>query len=217
MRMLERTGGGTVVGHYELVPRLAYLSVLTAMSTASSDQQTVVAKLGKAGPSFTVRPLPIVDGKRVENTGVKFKKDPEFMAEFLVEGAEPKAIGKWLIGPLRDALRELPDAWLFVEGKVMAVTLYGRTEAGRMEALVATADELFAEHGAKGGPSLFGIDEEEEEEDEAAAADAGEEEEEDDASAEDGEDGGEQEEEDGDEDEAAGEAGEDRAASKSAR
>jgi hypothetical protein len=102
---------------------------------------------------MTVRPLPLGE----LNAAIQFRKDPEFMAAFLVEGQTPdaKAIGKWLSKPLREMLLESPDAWLRVEGDTLALTLYGFIESERLEELVELADVFCAEHGAEGGPSLF--------------------------------------------------------------
>jgi hypothetical protein len=176
-RMLLLAGGGSPIGHFELVPKLAYLSVMQTDPMSGSDHQTVVAKLEppeqKEALEFTVRPLPIVEGERVANTGVQFTKDPEFMALFLVEptleGTPPpasldkvsKVIRRWLSPPIRSALIEMPDLWLRVDNKTMALTLYGPADAEKLQSLVAAADVIFAEHGAEGGPSLLGEDEEE--------------------------------------------------------
>lgn len=193
-RMDVVAGGGQSLAHFELVPKLAYLSIMAADATTGSDHQTVVAKLDDpsyAGPpreggyrdaeseeripyklpSFTVRPLPIVEGVRVANTGVEFKKDPDFMALFLVEpgveGGPPnrgteqeiaKAIKRWLSPPIREAMLELPEVWLRVEGKAMGVTVYGPADEQKLNELVICADVIFAEHGAEGGPSLLGDD-----------------------------------------------------------
>ena len=160
--VLERgvllAAGGERIVTYELAKDLAYLVLSEANATASSNAQTVVAKLEDAGPTLSVRPLPLVDGVAVPNTGVQFKKDPELMRLFLIEGAEAKAIGRWLSNPIRRALCELPKAWLRVEGKTLSVTVFGDLEADQLDALVQLADTIFAEHGAEGGPSLFGDD-----------------------------------------------------------
>jgi hypothetical protein len=175
-RMLETTGGGARVDTFELVPKLAYLVAMAADAIQGSDHTTVVARLDEPGPTFTVRPLPIVEGERVPNTGVLFKKDPDFTALFLVERdlqGDPmapisehgdKAIRKWLSPPLREALLDLPDGWLRVDGKTrtMAFTLYGPAGADQLQELIGAADIVFAEYGAEGGPSLLGDDEEEE-------------------------------------------------------
>jgi hypothetical protein len=170
--------------NFELVPKLAYLAVMSANAQTGSDHQTVSAKLDDAAPSFTVRPLPIVEGERAPNTGIEFKKDPEFMALFLVESAGlapaappppakgakeaappappasdaelAKKIRAWLSRPVREALRDLPEAWLRVQGKTMALTVYGAVDAEKINELVTVADAIFAEYGADGGPSLFG-------------------------------------------------------------
>jgi len=180
-RILLAAGGGERVGYFELVPKLAYLAVMGGNATSGSDHQTVIARLDEEAPTFMVRPLPILEGQREANLGVQFKKDPDFMEQFLVDRtlepgvavagteADDKAIRKWLSPALREALMDLPDAWLRVEGKTMALTLHGAADADRLGDLVTAADIVFAEYGAEGGPSLFG-DEEEDEDDAPAAA-----------------------------------------------
>ena len=151
-------GGGELIAHYELAKDIAYLSLVEANGTAGSNCQTVSGKLEEAGPALVVRPLPLVDGVAIPNTGVQFKKDPELMNLFQIDGVEAKAIGRWLSQPIRRALCELPTAWLRVDGKTMTVTVFGTVEADQLDALVQLADTIFAEHGAEGGPSLFGED-----------------------------------------------------------
>ncbi|WP_437689666.1 hypothetical protein [Sorangium sp. So ce176] len=168
-RMLQETGGGSVIARYELVPKLAFVAVVGPDAKNGSEYQVVLAKLAKPAPRLTVCPLPIVDGSRVPNTGIQFKKDPEFMEQFLVEGAEAKAIGRWLSTRVRDALRDFPDAWLFVQDRVMALAAYGPVDAERLEELVIAADAIFADHGSDGAPSLLfeGDSEGEDDEDDA--------------------------------------------------
>ncbi len=156
--LLEKVGGGEAIVHYELVRDLAYLSLMEANQLAGSDHQTVTAKLEAKGPMLSARPLPVVDGQRVVNSGVQFRKDPELMGLFLIEGPDAKAIGKWLSPSIRRALCQVPAAWLRVEGSTMAVTIFGALEADEIDRLVELADAIFAEHGAEGGPSLFGED-----------------------------------------------------------
>lgn len=167
-RILVAAGGGERVDAFELVPRLAYLAIMGGNLENGSDHQTVVAKLDEPAPTFCVRPLATLDGQREPNLGVQFKKDPELMDLFIVErtleeGAHPapteagdKAIRKWLSPPVRAALLDMPDAWLWVDGKTMALSRYGCVHAERLHDLVTTADIVFAEYGADGGPSLFG-------------------------------------------------------------
>jgi hypothetical protein len=168
-KLLDAAGGGVRTEVVQLAPKLAYLVFHHADASSASDHQTIVAKLEEAAPTLLVRPPALVDGAREPNTGVQFKKDAEFMEAFIVdravdgpEGITPgteagdKAIRKWLSPPLRAALVELPDAWLRVQGKLMAITLYGTVEAERIDDLITAADVLFAEYGAGGGPSLFG-------------------------------------------------------------
>lgn len=156
--LLEKVGGGEAIVHYELVKDLAYLSLMEANKLAGSDHQTVTAKLEAKAPALSARPLPVVDGQRVANNGVQFRKDPELMRLFLIEGPDAKAIGKWLSPSIRRALCQVPAAWLRVEGSTMAVTVFGALEADQIDRLVELADAIFAEHGAEGGPSLFGED-----------------------------------------------------------
>jgi hypothetical protein len=172
--LVENVGGGASAGSFELAPKLAYLAVRNADAVSGSDHQTVVAKLDGPPISFTARPLPVVDGARAANTGIEFKKDPEFAEQFLVEGADPAAVKKWLLKPLREALLDLPDAWLTVRGRLMALTVFGPADAAQLEQLVIAADALFAEHGADGGPSLVGDEPDDGEGDaEDAAPDSG--------------------------------------------
>src|SRR3954464_8230356 len=77
-RMIFVSGGGVPLAHFELVPKLAYLSAMSADAVNGSDHATVTAKLEDKAPTFTARPLPIIEGQRVANDGVLFKKDPDF-------------------------------------------------------------------------------------------------------------------------------------------
>jgi hypothetical protein len=181
-RMLLSSGGGARLDYFELVPKLAYLASMGGDAMNASDHVTVVAKLDEAGPMLTARPLPILDGQREPNNGVQFKKDPDFMEQYIVERsleegapvaadeATDKPIRKWLSPAVRAALLDLPDAWLRVEGRAMALTLYGPVDADRIDQLLAAADIVFAEYGADGGPSLLGEDDEEPEAEPAKAA-----------------------------------------------
>ena len=63
-----------------------------------------------------------------------------------------------LFSPLRRALREHPDAWLRVDGRNLALTLYGAPSADAIDGLVDLADAVFARHGADTEASLFGDD-----------------------------------------------------------
>lgn len=167
--LLERVGLGRTVGNVTLVPKLAYLAVRGANRVGGSDHQTVIAKLGKPAPAFVVRPMPVVEGRRQEGTGVEFDNDPAFSEQFLVEGSDAKAIRRWLDSAARETLLELPGAWLRVEGRHLALTLYGDADADRLDELVGAADALFAERGSGGAPSLFGEPQDDDEGDEAAA------------------------------------------------
>ena len=189
-RVINAAGGGDALGHYELVPKIAFLSAMSANAMTGSDLQAVTGKLEENAPAFIVRPLPIIEGQRLANTGIEFKKDPEFTELFQVD-AQPAAIaaskdGKtpavpltdaetakkirsWLSRPVREALRDLPDSWLYVQGRAMALVLYGPADASKLHELVTTADVIFAEYGDEGGPSLLGEDEDEEEDSVEAA------------------------------------------------
>jgi len=154
--LLEAVGAGERVSDIVLVPKLAYMAVRSSDHLNGSDHTTVLCRLDRAAPHMVVRPLPIVDGNLAENTGLKFRKDPEFMDAFIVEGAVAKKIGRWLTPPLREALMEVPDAWLRTQGKQLALTLYGPVDAELLDELVAAADTLFAEYGEVDDESLFG-------------------------------------------------------------
>ncbi|MGK4008094.1 hypothetical protein WMF31_36085 [Sorangium sp. So ce1036] len=160
-QMLAETGGGEVIARYELVPKLAYVAIVGPDAKNGSEYQVVLVKLPEAGPEVTVCPLPILDGQPVPNNGVQFKKDPDFTAQFLVDGPNAKAIGRWLSRPVRDALRDFPDAWLFVRDRVMALVAYGPVDAERLQDLVAIADAIFAERGGEDAPPLLFVDEDE--------------------------------------------------------
>lgn len=153
--ILEAVGGGDRVSDVVLVPKLAYLAVREADHFSGSDHQTVVCLLESPAPRMVVRPLPIVDGNVATNDGIQFRKDPDFMDSFIVEGQGAKPIGKWLKRPLRRALMEMPDVWLRTEGRALALTVYGPIDAERLDELVAVADAVFAEYG-EGGDPLFG-------------------------------------------------------------
>ncbi|UQA62542.1 hypothetical protein [Polyangium aurulentum] len=151
-RVLQGVGEGAPLGHYELVKDVAYVVAMEGSIGGTSDHQTVLLRLDNPGPRMIVRPLPLGD----TSTGIQFRKDPAFMAAFLVEGqtSDAKAIGKWLSKPLREMLLETPDAWLRVEGGHLALTIYGFIDAEKLEELIDLADVFCAEHGAQGGPSL---------------------------------------------------------------
>jgi hypothetical protein len=182
LRMVDAAGGGQLVAYFELVPKIAYVAFMRSDALNGSDHQTVVGKLEDPAPMLTARPLPIVEGERIPNTGVIFKKDPDmtelYLVERLIEGKPEapsgesldKAIRKWLSPPVRAALKDLPEGWLRADGKAMAFTLYGPADTDKLNELITTADVVFAEYGADGGPSLFGDDDEEEAEAPAPAA-----------------------------------------------
>jgi hypothetical protein len=176
--ILPDLGGGSAIAHYELLDKLGYVAIMGPDLGNGSEYQAVVARLESPAPEMRVLPLAIVEGKRVPNTGVSIKKDPELMALFQVEGRSAKGISRWLTRRTRAALKGLPEAWLYTRGRIMALVLYGPVDADRLYALVEAADAIFAEHGDEGGPSLF-LDEDDADKDEEAdddeEADGGEE------------------------------------------
>ena len=157
--LVEDVGEGRVVGQYELAPKVAYARFVTGDAEGSSDYQSVFVRLAEPGPTFTARPLPLLDeNTHMPNTGIEFRKDPEFAATYLVD-ADPKdakEIGRWLSIDLRKLLCEHDDVWLQVKGQTMALTVYGLVRAEKIAALVEVAEVFVAEHGAEDGPSLFG-------------------------------------------------------------
>lgn len=107
---------------------------------------------------FRARPLPIVDGKRAANMGLRFKEDRAFSNSYQVEVApstKREDVLDFVSPVVRDELLSFPALWLQVEGTVMALTLFGDYDAGSTDRLVDIADVLFAEYGAEGGPSLL--------------------------------------------------------------
>ena len=70
--MINAAGGGDALGHYGLVPKIAFLSAVSANSMTGSDLQAVTGKLEESAPDFVVRPLRIIEGQRVANTGIEF-------------------------------------------------------------------------------------------------------------------------------------------------
>lgn len=154
-RLLQEAGSGARVADIVLLPGTAYIAVRVADALSSANQITVLCRLAHPTPRMVCRPIPIVDGRAIENKGIVFSDDADFSDTFLVEGDNPKAIRKWLDEPIREALMELPDAWLRCDGKSLALTLYGYANADTLDELVAVADGIFAEKGAS-PESLFG-------------------------------------------------------------
>jgi len=157
--VIEEIGEGRVVGQYELVPKVAYARFVTSDAEGSSDHQSILVRLAEPGPTLTAKPLPLLDDKnRVPNTGIEFRKDPEFFSAYLVEADATlaKEIGKWLSRDLRELLREHGEVWLCVRGQAMALSVYGSIREEKITALMELAEVFVAEHGAEDGPSLFG-------------------------------------------------------------
>jgi uncharacterized RDD family membrane protein YckC len=155
-RLVADVGGGARIADVVLVPKNAYLVVRGPDGATVTGHQTVLCKLAKPAPRMQIRPLPVVEGRPADNPGISFSKDPEMMDLFIVEGPDPKAIGKWLKPSLREALKEMPRVWARTDASVLAVTLHGATDADGFDELVAVADAFFEEHGAKRGVTLFG-------------------------------------------------------------
>ncbi|MCA9624894.1 MAG: RDD family protein, partial [Myxococcales bacterium] len=171
-------GGGTRLTDIVLVPKQAYVAVRFGDALSASNHVSVLCKLGpppalkgkKKAPrlELTCRPLPLVDGKPAENTGIQFSDDRDFADLFLVEGNHVDTVRAFLTRELRDALLEVPDAWLRVDGDVLALTLYGYHDPDALDELVGVADALYAEWGAT-EDSLFGDEGDEREETPATA------------------------------------------------
>ncbi|AKT35944.1 hypothetical protein [Chondromyces crocatus] len=161
VRPLEELGGGIQLARFELHEKLAYVAVMGPDLHNSSEYQAVITRLAEPAPSMRVAPLAIIDGHRVANIGIKLKKDPGFNELFQIDGKETKRITRWLNRRVRDALRELPYAWLVTTDRTMALAIHGPVDADRLYALLTAADAIFAEHGDEDGPSLF-YDEEDE-------------------------------------------------------
>ncbi len=152
--LVADAGGGARVADIVLVPKLGYLAVRAADGWTASAHFTVVMKLAKDAPKLRCRPLPVVDGRPIDNHGMSLD-DEEFFASFLLEASgKPEPIRKWLSPELRAALLELPGAWLATEGAALTITHFGALSAEQLDDLVVLADAFFAEHGAGTG-SLF--------------------------------------------------------------
>jgi len=151
--IVEACGVGARVADVVLVPQHAYLAVRAADGESLSSHHTIVCRLKKAAPALVVRPLPIIDGRPIENRGLEV--DADFGESFIVEGESLKAAKKWLDEEVRAALLELPEVWLRTADDAVAVTLYGPVDVERLDALLAVADAIQARHGASSA-TLFG-------------------------------------------------------------
>lgn len=157
-RILPRVGEGKIHGFLQLKRDLAYVAFVEADDMNACDYVSVVMALEESQPTFVARPLPVVDGVRVPNTGLRFSDDAGFTSDYLVQpegNADPRSVRAFLSPVVRDELRTLPSAWLHVSGKVMALTVYGRFNNDLVDHLVDVADVIFAEYGPDGGPSLL--------------------------------------------------------------
>ena len=155
--LLDNVGGGMPIGVFELVPKEAWLGIYKPALLGGNDHITVFMRLYEPGPPMRVAPLAFTDEGRVPNVGIRFTKDPEFTARFQVEGAGDRTIKQWLSPPVREELLELEDAFLEVDGKRAALSLYTRLDEDALDDLVGAADVIFAEYGASDA-SLFGSD-----------------------------------------------------------
>lgn len=155
--LLDEAGGGVPIAVLELVPKEAWLGVYAAGLFGGNDHITVFMRLYDPAPRLTVAPLAHTDEGRAPSLGVRFTKDPEFTASFQVDGTSDRDIKQWLSPPVREELLELEDAFLRVEGKRAALSLYTRLDEDALDALVAGADVIFAEHGSSDA-SLLGSD-----------------------------------------------------------
>lgn len=153
--MVREAGGGSRVTDAVLIPKLAYAAVRVADALTGSNHVTIVCRLAQQAPRLVCRPLPEVDGKPVENRGVRFAKDPLFMETYLVESQQAAPTVKWLRRALRAALLERRDVWLRTQGDLMTLTLYGHPDAEDVDQLLDIADAICDEHGASEA-SLFG-------------------------------------------------------------
>jgi hypothetical protein len=156
-RALTEVGEGHPAAYFTLKHDAAYLALVEADVSSIEEYASVVMRLEEPGPRFRARPLPIVEGRRVANTGLHFKKDPDFSSIYLVEpapAANPKEVRRFLGSAIRDELYELDGVWLVVEGYIATATLYGPFDAERIDRLVELADVIFAEYGL-GGESLL--------------------------------------------------------------
>ena len=157
-RVLPEVGGGKFYKSFLLKKDLAYVAFVEADVTDVSDYTTVVLRFEQKEASFVARPLPLDDGRPMANTGLLFREDREFSAEYLVEvapGENQTRVREFLVQSVRDELLGLPDVWLRVSGTVATLTRFGRFDAKRAEELVEIADAIFADYGAEGGPSLM--------------------------------------------------------------
>jgi hypothetical protein len=156
-RALAVVGVGKPAAFFKLKDSAAYLAFVEADELSVEEYTTVLMVLEEPAPRFVARPLPIVEGRAVPNTGIQFKKDPDFGRVYLVEaqpGQDPKAVRRFLNAHVRDALYDLDGVWFQVDGLVATATLYGAFDPDRTDRLVELADAVFAEYGV-GGESLL--------------------------------------------------------------
>lgn len=151
--LLDRLGGGSPRKVFELHPRIAFVTILAANELSVSDHVTLLLRLEEAAPSFSVRPFAPAEAPPPDL--IAFKKDGEFSQRFQVLGKDAKGVKSFLSAVIRDALLDMPEVWVEVQGKAMSVSLFGPFDVERARQLVELADVLFAEYGAEGGPSLL--------------------------------------------------------------
>lgn len=157
-RILPSIGEGSILGFLQLRRQLAYVAFVEADDHNTSHYVSVIMQLDAPAPRFTAQPLPIVDGVPVPNTGIKVADDEAFTASYWVQvppNQDARAVRAFLAPVVREELVAFPVVWMHVQGRVMAVTIYGRFDPELTDHLVDVADVLFAEYGAEGGPSLL--------------------------------------------------------------
>lgn len=160
-RILPVVGEGQPVAYLQLKRNLGYVAFVQADDHNVSDYVSVVLALEDSVTPFVARPLPVVDGARVPNTGLKLADDPEFTASYLVEvdpRRDARDVRAFLSPLVREELLSLPVIWLHAQGNTMALTIFGSYDADLLDHLVDVADVIFAEYGADDGPSLLDPD-----------------------------------------------------------
>jgi hypothetical protein len=157
-RILPAVGIGQSYAYFQLRRDLAYVAFVQCDDYSDVDYVSVLMLLEQPAPAFAVKPLAIVDGVLQPNLGLKFGDDAFFSTKYVVEparGADPRVVRAFMSPVVRDELLSLPNAFLHVQGNVMALTVYGPWDADMVDHLVDVSDVVFAEYGAAGGPSLL--------------------------------------------------------------
>ncbi len=142
--------------YYSLCTNQAFLGTWEADLTHSSFGTVIFMSLKEVAPQLVVSPLPTFEMHSIENTGIVFKNDPNWMKKFVTEGESPKAIGTWLTPKLRKSLLLTPRARIFANDKQMVLAIYGRLSLQELEKMVEVADVFFEEYGESKNCSLYG-------------------------------------------------------------